>query len=166
MYRCIVTSLGGKRNSCESCRHVSLASGRSNEYVDVQAASARPRRTHQLVATWWLEIRPHPDVPLVGLGRDPWYFFSLYICVCFGSSWLVLRLVLTSAPHARFVPWVLPRGKNRLYCEEIDVGEEAPRNIASGLVPHYSLEEMKGRRVIVMCNLKVGRAGRSTPGSL
>eukprot|EP00903_Cladosiphon_okamuranus_P013243 g12348.t1 len=43
---------------------------------------------------------------------------------------------------------------DKLYCEEIDVGEEAPRNIASGLVPHYSLHEMKGRRVIVMCNLK------------
>ncbi|CAN0057135.1 unnamed protein product, partial [Ectocarpus fasciculatus] len=43
---------------------------------------------------------------------------------------------------------------DKLYCEEIDVGEEAPRNIASGLVPHYSLEEMKGRKVIVMCNLK------------
>ncbi|CAM9152549.1 unnamed protein product [Ectocarpus sp. 12 AP-2014] len=43
---------------------------------------------------------------------------------------------------------------DKLYCEEIDVGEGAPRNIASGLVPHYSLEEMKGRKVIVMCNLK------------
>ncbi|CAM9361935.1 unnamed protein product [Hapterophycus canaliculatus] len=46
---------------------------------------------------------------------------------------------------------------DKLYCEEIDVGEEAPRNIASGLVPHYSLEEMKGRRVVVMCNLKKPR---------
>lgn len=43
----------------------------------------------------------------------------------------------------------------RLYCEEIDVGEGAPRQIASGLVPHYSLEAMKDRRVVVMCNLKV-----------
>ena len=43
----------------------------------------------------------------------------------------------------------------RLYCEEIDVGEEEPRNIASGLVPHYSIEEMLGRRVVVFCNLKV-----------
>ncbi|CAM9567756.1 unnamed protein product [Ectocarpus sp. 4 AP-2014] len=43
---------------------------------------------------------------------------------------------------------------DKLYCEEIDVGEGAPRNIASGLVPYYSLEEMKGRKVIVMCNLK------------
>lgn len=43
----------------------------------------------------------------------------------------------------------------RLYCEEIDVGEEEPRKIASGLVPHYSVEEMEGRRVVVFCNLKV-----------
>ncbi|CAM9829260.1 unnamed protein product [Pylaiella littoralis] len=43
---------------------------------------------------------------------------------------------------------------DKLYCEEIDVGEEGPRNIASGLVPHYSLEDLKERRVIVMCNLK------------
>ncbi|RLN10132.1 hypothetical protein BBJ28_00023514, partial [Nothophytophthora sp. Chile5] len=43
---------------------------------------------------------------------------------------------------------------HRLYCEEIDVGEDAPRQIASGLVYHYSLEEMQGRRVLVLCNLK------------
>lgn len=43
---------------------------------------------------------------------------------------------------------------DKLYCEEIDVGEEAPRHIASGLVYHYSLEEMQDRRVLVLCNLK------------
>ena len=42
----------------------------------------------------------------------------------------------------------------KLYCEEIDCGEEVPRAIASGLVPYYSLEEMQGRRLIVICNLK------------
>jgi aminoacyl tRNA synthase complex-interacting multifunctional protein 1 len=42
----------------------------------------------------------------------------------------------------------------KLYVEEIDVGEEAPRPIASGLVPHYSLEEMQDRKIIVVCNLK------------
>ncbi|CAH0473661.1 unnamed protein product [Peronospora belbahrii] len=42
----------------------------------------------------------------------------------------------------------------KLYCEEIDVGEEKPRQIASGLVPYYSLEEMQGQRVVVVCNLK------------
>lgn len=42
----------------------------------------------------------------------------------------------------------------KLYCEEIDVGEDAPRAIASGLVPYYTLEEMQNRRLIVVCNLK------------
>ncbi|KAL7693719.1 putative tRNA-binding domain, nucleic acid-binding protein [Plasmopara halstedii] len=43
---------------------------------------------------------------------------------------------------------------DKLYCEEIDVGEDEPRHIASGLVYHYSLEEMQDRRVLVLCNLK------------
>jgi len=42
----------------------------------------------------------------------------------------------------------------KLYCEEIDVGEDKPRNIASGLRPFYKLEEMQDRRVLVLCNLK------------
>jgi len=45
---------------------------------------------------------------------------------------------------------------DKLYCEEIDVGEESgPRNIASGLKAHYTLEEMNaGQRVLVLANLK------------
>jgi len=43
---------------------------------------------------------------------------------------------------------------DKLYCEQIDVGEAEPRSIASGLVPHYSLEQMMGRRLIVVANLK------------
>lgn len=42
----------------------------------------------------------------------------------------------------------------KLYVEEIDVGEETYRPIASGLVPYYTLEQMQGRRLIVVCNLK------------
>lgn len=41
-----------------------------------------------------------------------------------------------------------------LYCEEIDVGEPSLRPVASGLRASYTLEEMQGRRVIVVCNLK------------
>ncbi|XP_002741455.1 aminoacyl tRNA synthase complex-interacting multifunctional protein 1-like [Saccoglossus kowalevskii] len=41
-----------------------------------------------------------------------------------------------------------------LYIEEIDCGEEAPRTVVSGLVKHYTLEEMADRLVIVLCNLK------------
>ena len=45
----------------------------------------------------------------------------------------------------------------RLFCEEIDVGEEKPRQIASGLREHYKLEEMEGRKVLVVCNLKAAK---------
>jgi len=43
---------------------------------------------------------------------------------------------------------------DKLYCEEIDIGEAEPRTIASGLVPHYTLEQMQGKRLIVVANLK------------
>ena len=44
---------------------------------------------------------------------------------------------------------------DKLYCEEIDLGEDGgPRQIASGLKAHYSLEEMQGRKVLVLANLK------------
>ena len=41
-----------------------------------------------------------------------------------------------------------------LFCELIDVGEEKPREIASGLRKFYTLEEMTDRNVLVVCNLK------------
>ena len=47
---------------------------------------------------------------------------------------------------------------DKLFCEEIDVGEDdGPRQIASGLREHYTLEEMQGRKVIVVCNLKAAK---------
>jgi methionine--tRNA ligase beta chain len=49
--------------------------------------------------------------------------------------------------------WPHPEAE-RLFCEEIDVGEGAPRPIASGLREHYKLEELVNRRVVVACNLK------------
>ncbi|KAI8644740.1 hypothetical protein BD408DRAFT_111202 [Parasitella parasitica] len=41
-----------------------------------------------------------------------------------------------------------------LYVEEIDVGEEEPRTIVSGLVKWYPVEEMENRYVLVLTNLK------------
>lgn len=41
-----------------------------------------------------------------------------------------------------------------LYVEKVDVGEEEPRVIVSGLVKYVPLEDMLGRDVIVLCNLK------------
>jgi glutamyl-tRNA synthetase len=43
---------------------------------------------------------------------------------------------------------------DKLYCEEIDVGEDEPRQIASGLKPYLKAEDIEGRKVLVLCNLK------------
>ena len=43
---------------------------------------------------------------------------------------------------------------DKLFCEEIDIGEESPRRIASGLRAHYNLEDLEGQRVLVLANLK------------
>jgi len=49
--------------------------------------------------------------------------------------------------------WEHPEA-DKLYCEEIDVGEDEPRQIASGLRPYMNAEDMEGRKVLVLCNLK------------
>lgn len=41
-----------------------------------------------------------------------------------------------------------------LYVEEVDVGEEIPRTIISGLVKHYELEQMQNKTAIFLLNLK------------
>lgn len=41
-----------------------------------------------------------------------------------------------------------------LYVEEIDVGEEVPRTVVSGLAKHIPLEKMVNQRLIVVCNMK------------
>eukprot|EP00534_Pseudo-nitzschia_fraudulenta_P009772 CAMPEP_0201168190 /NCGR_PEP_ID=MMETSP0851-20130426/74514_1 /ASSEMBLY_ACC=CAM_ASM_000631 /TAXON_ID=183588 /ORGANISM="Pseudo-nitzschia fraudulenta, Strain WWA7" /LENGTH=244 /DNA_ID=CAMNT_0047449601 /DNA_START=144 /DNA_END=878 /DNA_ORIENTATION=+ len=44
---------------------------------------------------------------------------------------------------------------DKLYCEEIDIGEETgARQIASGLRPYFSLDQMLGQRLLVFANLK------------
>jgi glutamyl-tRNA synthetase len=43
---------------------------------------------------------------------------------------------------------------DKLFCEEIDVGEDEPRQIASGLRPYMKAEDLQGRKVLVLCNLK------------
>lgn len=53
----------------------------------------------------------------------------------------------------------------RLYCEEIDIGEGEPRQIASGLREHLTLEQMQGSLVLVVCNLRSARlAGFNSNG--
>lgn len=41
-----------------------------------------------------------------------------------------------------------------LFCEEIDLGEETPRQILSGLRKFYQPEQLEGKHVIVLANMK------------
>lgn len=41
-----------------------------------------------------------------------------------------------------------------LYVEKIDIGEEQPRTVVSGLVAYFSQEELQDRLVVLLCNLK------------
>eukprot|EP01023_Acetabularia_acetabulum_P069050 TRINITY_DN990_c0_g1_i6.p1 TRINITY_DN990_c0_g1~~TRINITY_DN990_c0_g1_i6.p1 ORF type:complete len:263 (-),score=57.61 TRINITY_DN990_c0_g1_i6:70-858(-) len=53
--------------------------------------------------------------------------------------------ILEVAPHP---------DADSLYVETVDMGEEEPRTIVSGLVKYVPVEEMKDRLVIVLANLK------------
>ena len=56
-------------------------------------------------------------------------------------------------------------GSDKLFCEEIDIGEEKPRQIASGLRKYYQLNDLQDRKVLVVCNLKKAKlAGFSSEG--
>jgi len=44
-----------------------------------------------------------------------------------------------------------------LYIEKIDVGEAAPRQVVSGLVKHIPIEQMQGRSVVILANLKANK---------
>jgi len=46
-------------------------------------------------------------------------------------------------------------GADHLMVEEIDVGDkEGPRSIVSGIAKHYTPEQLEGKKVVVVCNLK------------
>jgi methionine--tRNA ligase beta chain len=47
----------------------------------------------------------------------------------------------------------------KLFCEEIDIGEDKPRSVASGLRPYYKLEDLQDRMIIMVCNLKEAKLG-------
>ncbi|RTZ58531.1 MAG: methionine--tRNA ligase [Gammaproteobacteria bacterium] len=47
----------------------------------------------------------------------------------------------------------IPKAK-KLYKLTVDLGEEKPRTIVAGIKPYYSPEELKGKKVIVVANLK------------
>mmetsp|Transcript_19325 Transcript_19325/g.21504 ORF Transcript_19325/g.21504 Transcript_19325/m.21504 type:complete len:409 (+) Transcript_19325:46-1272(+) len=49
--------------------------------------------------------------------------------------------------------------KDGLYVETVDMGEENPRTIVSGLAKYIKIEDMKNRKVIVLANTKPSKLG-------
>uniref|UniRef100_A0A1X7SH68 tRNA-binding domain-containing protein n=1 Tax=Amphimedon queenslandica TaxID=400682 RepID=A0A1X7SH68_AMPQE len=41
-----------------------------------------------------------------------------------------------------------------LYVEKIDVGDKEPRTVVSGLVKYFKEEELLGKKVVMLCNIK------------
>jgi tRNA-binding protein len=57
--------------------------------------------------------------------------------------------------------------RDKLYKLQVDIGEEIPRQIITGLVPYYSAEELLGKYIIVLTNLKPAKfAGEISDGML
>ena len=54
--------------------------------------------------------------------------------------------------------WEHP-ASDKLWCEEIDCGEEKPRQILSGLRHNFTQEQMTNRKVLVVCDLKPAKLG-------
>merc|ERR1711907_272171 len=49
----------------------------------------------------------------------------------------------------------------KLFCEEIDLGNGQTRTVASGLRHFYTLEQMSDRKVLVVCNLQKRKMGKN-----
>ena len=54
-------------------------------------------------------------------------------------------MILDAKPHPE---------SDKLYVETIDLGEGTPRTVLSGLAQHMTLDQVKGARVVCICNLK------------
>jgi len=57
--------------------------------------------------------------------------------------------------------------RDKLYKLQVDIGEEIPRQIITGLVPYYQAEELLGKQIIVLANLEPAKfAGEISDGML
>lgn len=57
--------------------------------------------------------------------------------------------------------------RDKLYKLKVDLGEGRPRQIITGLVPYYREEELLGKLIIVLTNLKPAKfAGEISEGML
>lgn len=57
--------------------------------------------------------------------------------------------------------------RDKLYKLKVDIGQEKPKQIITSLVPYYSKEELLGKLIVVLVNLKPAKfAGEISEGML
>ncbi|KAL5243878.1 hypothetical protein ACI65C_011288 [Semiaphis heraclei] len=94
------------------------------------------KKNNQTLKTEKKQKKNNPAVPAKNTITTP---------VDFGRLDLRVAKILSASKHPN---------ADALYVETIDVGEEKPRNVVSGLVKFVSLEAMSNRMVVLLCNLK------------
>lgn len=70
------------------------------------------------------------------------------------DDWEKLEMVVGKIGTVGKVP-----NKDKLYRLMVDIGKEEPIQIVSSLVPYYTEEELEGRLIIVLTNLKPAKFG-------
>eukprot|EP00729_Bicosta_minor_P009974 gene9974-4249_t len=76
--------------------------------------------------------------------------------ISFGEVDIRVGRIINAAKHPQ---------SDKLFVEQIDVGEDEPRQIVSGLQAYYTADELLDRTVLVVCNLpKAKLAGEASVG--
>ena len=66
----------------------------------------------------------------------------------------LLETLPSNEPRLRLTVYHGVPKADKLLCSKIDVGEDSPRTVVSGIAAYYSPEQMIGKRVVVVTNLK------------
>lgn len=78
------------------------------------------------------------------------------------NEWKRLKVKVGKVLKVEKIP-----NRDKLYKLQVDVGEEKPQQIITGLVPYYKEEELLGKLIIVLTNLKPAKfAGEISEGML
>lgn len=68
------------------------------------------------------------------------------ICLFLTTSWFEIYVGFMQHPDA-----------DSLYVEEVDLGEDKPRTVVSGLVKYLSINQLQDRLGVFLLNLKPGK---------
>ena len=78
------------------------------------------------------------------------------------AEWKKLQIRVGKIVNVERVPKT-----DKLYKLQVDIGEEKPRQVITGLVPYYSEEDLQYKKIITLTNLEPAKiAGEISEGML